>query len=266
MLPGKLVSVVIMPSVTRHMIERGDGAAVELFQTLVPDAVPAGALLLVHGYQRGLQLGAKEFVENGALHRLSSALNITAAAVSQPGFGTSDGPADFCGPHTQRAIMAALDFLKAQPSVDPESMVLFGHSRGAIASAMVAAEVSWLRAVVLSAGIYDLKPVFDTASPGIRRNIENEAGLTHEAFLARSALHHVDRIASEILLLHGKYDDRAPVTQAETFADALAGAEVQVALSLFDCGHRIPREDSNEVLRPFLKRVFDPAVGSPRLA
>jgi dipeptidyl aminopeptidase/acylaminoacyl peptidase len=242
------------------MLNRGDGAAVELFQAQPNGAAPAGAMLFVHGNQNGLLLGAKEFADSGALSRFSSALNITAAAVSQPGFGASDGPADFCGPVTQQAIMAALSFLREQPPVDPGRIVLCGNSRGAVASAMVAAQASDLRAVVLSSGVYDLRAVFQNTSRGIRRAIETEAGLSDEAFLARSALHHVQDIRSEVLLLHGRHDDRAPVAQAEAFSDALSYAGVPVALSVFECGHRIPREQSRTVLRPFLQRLFDGAM------
>lgn len=156
--------------------------------------------------------------------------------------------------------MAALSFLKEQPSVDPERIVLFGNSRGAVASAMVAAQVSDLRAVILSSGVYDLKAAFEVSSQGLRGAIKSEAGLSHEAFAARSALHHVHGIRSEILLLHGRHDDRAPVDQAELFSDALSDAGVPVELHLFECGHQIPREYSRAALGPFLRRIFSPAV------
>lgn len=120
------------------MVERADGSAVELFQAHAVSTAPTGAMLFVHGNQGGLLLGAKEFIDSGTLLRFSAGLNITAAAVSQPGFGASDGPADFCGPGTQQAIIAVLSFLKKQPSVDPNRIVLYGKSRGAVASAMVA--------------------------------------------------------------------------------------------------------------------------------
>ena len=100
-----------MAEVTEHTIDRGDGARVQLFQARASDR-RNGAILFVHGNQGGLLLGGQEAVEDGSLVRFSSRLGITAAAVSQPGFGTSDGPADFCGPSTQKAIVAALDFLK----------------------------------------------------------------------------------------------------------------------------------------------------------
>lgn len=243
-----------MRGVTQHLIERTGGAAVEIFQA--PALSPAGAILFVHGNQGGRLVGAREAVDNGALLRFSSRLGVTAAAVSQPGFGASDGPADFCGPATQEAIIAALFFLAGQPSVDPQRLVIYGNSRGAVAAAMVAARYSELRAVILSGGVYNLKAVFIESSRGLRQVIRMEAGLSDEAFLARSALHHVDKIRPEILLLHGRRDDRAPVAQAERFSDALSGAGVQVTLSLFDCGHRIPREDAQGVLLPFLNRIF----------
>ncbi len=121
---------------------------------------------------------------------------------------------------------------------------------------MVAAQLSDLRAVVLASGVYDLKSVFDNAPMEIRKAIELEAGLSSEVFKARSALHHVGNIRSGILLLHGRHDDRAPVSQAEAFYEALSDADVPVDLKVFDCGHRIPRDESQRVLGPFLQRIF----------
>ncbi len=249
-----------MPDVTRHIIDRGDGARVELFQVQPESKTPEGAILFVHGNQGGRLTGAKEAVDTGTLLRFCSRLNVTAAAVSQPGFGASDGPADFCGPHTQRAIIAALSFLRAQPCVDPGRIVLYGNSRGAVASAMVAAQVPDLRAVILRSGVYDLEAVYKGSSKGLRFAIEQEAGRSREAFLARSALHHAPKIRAETLLLHGRLDERAPVAQAERFSDALSDAAVSVMLHVFECGHEIPREYAQMALRSFLQRVFDPAV------
>ena len=48
-----------------------------------------------------------------------------------------------------------MEFLRQQPSVDPGRIVLYGNSRGAVASAMVAAKVDGLRALILTGGIYD---------------------------------------------------------------------------------------------------------------
>ncbi|WP_072381222.1 alpha/beta hydrolase family protein [Rhizobium tibeticum] len=249
-----------MSAITQHMIARGDGAAVELFLARPSAAKSAGAILFVHGNQGGLLLGGKEAVDDGSLLRFSARLNVTSAAVSQPGFGASDGPADFCGPATQRAIVAALDFLREQPSVDPSRIVLYGNSRGAVASAMVAAQVPDLRAIILTGGVYDLKGAYRSGSRGLQQAIQKEAGLSSEAFSDRSALYHSHKIHAETLLLHGKYDDRAPVDQAERFSGALSETGVPVTLHTFECGHRLPREQITPVLRDFLTRILAPAA------
>jgi dipeptidyl aminopeptidase/acylaminoacyl peptidase len=253
-----------MPSIVQHQISPPGVPHVELFQASPDTADPTGAILFVHGYQGGRFIGARETVESGMLLRFCRRLNVTAAAVSQPGFGASEGPPDFCGPATQRAIGAALSFLRGQPNVDPDRIVLYGYSRGAIASAMVAAQDVNLRAVILGAGVYDLEAAYRTASPGIRRTIEQETGATVEAFAARSALRHADKIRSETLLLHGRHDDRAPVAQAEQLAKVLSDVGNPVSLHVFDCGHRIPHELSRAAMRPLLRKVFGPVAGDGR--
>lgn len=245
-----------MATTTRHLLKGSDGRMVEVFQHIAAQSGPAGALLFVHGNQGGSRLGARKLAEGCVLERFAEGLHITAAAVSQPGFGASDGPADFCGPRTQDAILAALAFLKGQAAVDPDRIVLYGISRGAVASSMVAARTSDLRAVVLSSGVYDLEPVFRTGPQGLQRAIEREAGSSAEAFSARSAFHHVEKIRAETLIMHGRLDERAPVGQAEAMADALSVAGALVELHLFECGHDIPREQSQPALRPFLERVL----------
>ncbi|MBY3441774.1 alpha/beta hydrolase family protein [Rhizobium laguerreae] len=248
-----------MPEVTEHIIDRGDGARVQLFQARGSDQ-RNGAILFVHGNQGGLLLGGREAVDDGSLIRFSSRLGVTAAAVSQPGFGASDGPADFCGPTTQSSIVAALDFLKRQPSVDSTRIVLYGNSRGAVASAMVATKVVDLKAIILTGGVYDMRDAYKNGSRGLQQAIQKEAGLSDEDFLDRSALYHAHNIRSETLLLHGKYDDRASVDQSERFSEALALAGVPVSLHTLEGGHRLPREQVTPILRDFLTRVFAPVA------
>ncbi|MDI7863955.1 prolyl oligopeptidase family serine peptidase [Rhizobiaceae bacterium n13] len=244
-----------MATVTRHLIDRGDGALVELFQAQTPNT-PNGAILFVHGFQRGLLLGGKEAVDSGTLTRFSSRFNITAAAISQPGFGASDGPFDFCGPITQQAISAAIQFMQHNSFMDLNRFALFGNSRGAVASAMVATKIPDLGALILMSGVYDLKAAYQLSSAGIRQAIETEAGLSDKAFADRSALLHASKIRAETLILHGTRDDRAPFDQANKLAAELSKVGTAVTLRTFDCGHRIPQEQTAPALRDFLERIF----------
>ena len=54
-----------------------------------------------------------------------------------------------------------------------------------------------------------------------------------EAFMARSAIYHVQQIRAPVLLLHGTADERIPVQQAEAFVEKLkaAGATPHRALN-----------------------------------
>src|SRR6185436_19879508 len=103
-------------------------------------------------------------------------------AVSQPGYGNSEGRPDFCGPFTQQAALTALAFLRGQPFVARERVALFGYSRGAIVAGMVAAQDRELAAVILGAGAYDFFSWYPAPLPGISANIRNEAGVSDEAF------------------------------------------------------------------------------------
>jgi dipeptidyl aminopeptidase/acylaminoacyl peptidase len=250
-----------MPGVQRHLIKSGEAhRTVELFLAMPETSFPDGAMLFVHGNQNGTLVGGREAADNGTLERFSSGLNIVAASVSQPGFGASEGPPDFCGPQTQDAIRTALSFLRAQPGVDAGRVALHGLSRGAVVSAMVASQDASLLGLILVAGNYDLAATYHVAMPGLRRAIEREAGVTEKDFSARSPLRHAHKIRSETLIIHGRRDDRAPFTQAERMATVLADSGVDVSLQAFDCGHGIPREHSRAAMRPFLNRMFRPTI------
>jgi len=250
-----------MTRVQRHLINsKKTYRAVELFLTTPETSFPNGAMLFVHGNQNGTLVGGREAAENGTLERACSRLDIVAASVSQPGFGASEGPPDFCGPGSQEAVGAALSFLRAQPGVEPGRIVLHGLSRGAVVAAMVASDDTNLLGLILVAGNYDLAATYQTAMPGLRRAIEREMAVTDSDFSDRSPLRHAHKIRSETLIIHGRQDDRAPFKQAEKMAGALADASVSVCLQAFDCGHRIPQEYSRAAMRPFLQRMFRPTI------
>jgi dipeptidyl aminopeptidase/acylaminoacyl peptidase len=176
-----------------------------------------------------------------------------AAAVSQPGYGQSDGPPDFCGPYTQAAVMKVIDFLRQMPVVQPQHVALYGYSRGAIVASMVATQDSQLAAVVLGAGAYDFSRWYPTPVPGINANIEREAGTSAEAFRARSAIVHVERMKAPILILHGAQDERVPVRQAEAFAETLQAKGMAVTVKIFPhAKHGIPIDDQDRAIFPFL--------------
>jgi dipeptidyl aminopeptidase/acylaminoacyl peptidase len=158
---------------------------VELFWTKPKGDGTYPAILSIHGHQEQVRDGCESYVMRGRLGMMA-ALGYVAAAVSQPGYGFSDGPPDFCGPFTQDAVLVAIEFLRNKNFVNPNKVVLFGYSRGAIVTSMVATEDQNLAAVILGAGAYDLFKWYPTDLRGINTNTETEAGTSSKPFRDRS--------------------------------------------------------------------------------
>lgn len=245
-----------MSAVLHLELTTPEGKAVELFLARPgEEATPKGAILFVHGHQHDPAIGGRGVAENGMLTKFAQRRSVIAASISQPGYGQSDGPADFCGPATQRAITLVLDHLEETYGLIRPSMVLYGVSRGAIAAAMVATREPDLGGLILIAGVYDLAEAYQVTIPGIRANIEREAGLDVQAFSERSALYHADAIRAQTYILHGRSDERAPVVQAERLHESLA-CHANAQLFLFDCGHQVPFDLRRSAVRPLYDTVF----------
>ena len=73
---------------------------------------PWPTVVFLHGHQDWPRAGGKDFVQWGVLDQFADH-GYLAVAVSQPGYGNSTGPADFCGPFTQHAVAAVIAKLRA---------------------------------------------------------------------------------------------------------------------------------------------------------
>jgi dipeptidyl aminopeptidase/acylaminoacyl peptidase len=229
---------------------------IELFWTKPAGDGPYPAVLLIHGHQEQVRNGGESFVRTGRLGILARQ-GYVAASLSQPGYGNSDGPPDYCGPFTQDAVLVAMDFLRKQAFVRPNKVALYGYSRGAIVASMVATKDQKLAAVALGAGAYDFFSWYPTPMRGIDANIRQEAGTSAEAFRTRSAIYHVDKIKAPILLLHGTQDERIPVRQAEAFSEKLRATGVTVKMKIFpNATHSIPIDEQYSEIYPFLEEFL----------
>lgn len=225
---------------------------VELFWTKPAGEGPYPVILFIHGHQE-IKYGGESFVKSGRLGVMAGR-GYVAAAVSQPGYGNSDGPPDYCGPFTQEAVLTAINFLRKKSFVNPRKIAIYGYSRGAMVASMVATKDQNLAAVILGGGAYDFFKWYPTSIRGININIEREAGTSSIAFRDRSAIHHVDKIKAPILLLHGALDERVPVQQARTFAEKLKAHGIKVRLAVFPkAGHSIPFNEQFREMMPFLE-------------
>src|SRR6266511_3982563 len=127
-----------------------EGRAVEAISFRPAGGGPFPGLLLVPGYQNT----AADFIRMGtALAREGFAC----LAVTQPGWGRSQGEPDFVGPRTLRVLRAGFVKLEREPYVDRKRMGIFGYSRGGMAASLLAVDFGDVRAAVFGAGIYDFK-------------------------------------------------------------------------------------------------------------
>ncbi len=116
---------------------------------------PWPTVVFLHGHQETPRRGAQDFVTWGVLDRWAER-GYLALAVSQPGYGRSTGPPDFCGPLTQRAVFAVIAKLIAAGHIAKGKVVIEGISRGALVAGLVAAADPSIAGIVLISGLFDL--------------------------------------------------------------------------------------------------------------
>ena len=215
---------------------------------------PAGAgkfpgILMIPGFQRtavdlipmGLALAREGFASIG---------------ISQPGFGKSEGPADYVGPNTLRALTEGFRKFKRAPFVDDHKLGIYGYSRGGMAASLLAVKLDDVRAAVFGAGIYDFQKAHDDVKiEGIRANMERESGMTPQAIRERSSLFQMDHLKCPVLILHGDKDENVPVTQAYLLRDRLTELKKDFEIKIFPgLPHSIGAENATKYTLDFFKR------------
>jgi dipeptidyl aminopeptidase/acylaminoacyl peptidase len=214
---------------------------------------PFPAVLLVHGHQIGERPGADQWVQFGRFDEIVRD-GIVAVAVSQPGYGKSSGPPDYCGPFTQEATRAVLAEMRRMRFIDSKRIALEGASRGAIVAGMVAAREPALAALILIAGPYDLVREYEalksatTDAAGIPKIIERETGgASNEALRARSVLYVASQIKIPTLIMNGEKDDRTDPTIATQLGEEInaAGGDARTII-VPGAGHLIRKRVAQE--------------------
>lgn len=206
-------------------------------------------LLLIPGHATT----ARDWIPNG----LTFARNGYAGlAVSQPGYGRSEGPGDYVGPNTLKVLGEGYRRLQREPFVDGKRMGIVGYSRGGMAASLLAVQLDDVKAVVLGAGVYDFKKAFDeTGLDGIRENMKAETGMTPEAIRQRSSVLKMEKLKCPVLILHGEKDINVPVSQAFLLRDRLTALKKEFEIQTFpDREHSIGSENFYKYTLDFLKR------------
>jgi dipeptidyl aminopeptidase/acylaminoacyl peptidase len=212
-------------------------------------AGPFPGLLLIPGHSRT----ARDWIPNGLTFARDGFAGL---AVSQPGYGKSEGPADFVGPKTMKVLTEGYRRLQRERFVDGKRMGIVGYSRGGMAASLLAVQLDDVKAAVLGAGVYDFKKQYDdTTMEGIRWNMKAETGMTDEAIRQRSSLLRMDQLKCPVLILHGEKDENVPVAQAYLLRDRLVALKKEFEIQIFpDRDHGIGQENLYKHSLDFLNR------------
>ena len=225
-----------------------EGKRVEAITFTPPGNGPFPGVLMIPGFERT----ARDMVPLGV--RLARE-RFAAVAVTQPGFGTSQGPPDFVGPKTLAVLKVAYARLRQEKYVDANRMGIYGYSRGGMAASLLAVELDDVKAAVLGAGIYDFQRFYDdTPLPRARKNMMAETGMTKEAIRERSSILRMDRLKCPVLILHGEKDERVPVSQAKMLRDRLTQLHKEFEIKLFPEAEHSIGAPAGDMAIDFFKR------------
>lgn len=221
---------------------------------------PWPAVVFLHGHQEWPRAGGKDFVKWGVLDEFAGR-GYLAVSISQPGYGGSTGPADFCGPFTQHAVTAVIAKLRTQGYIKENRIVIQGISRGALVAGLVAAHDPSITGIVLISGLYDLPAYAGHAKSAMAVSIvdsmKSETNGTAEALKARSLLTYAQDIKATALILNGATDDRTDPDQARRLAEIINthGGHAR-AIIYPEYGHQIPVDVRSKDVDPFIEQVL----------
>lgn len=252
-----------LSSKTRARVDRGSGGPARIPRTSRRPTTQDRVLLGAAARSRSLAghclrartprppgNGGKDLVRWGVL-AAAVQRGYVAISVSQPGYGASDGPADFCGPITQHAVARVIDHFRAQPFVDPRKVAIQGTSLGAVVAALVGARDPQLAALVLISGIYDLSAI---PAGRIADDMKREGVLVKADRDDRSALLVADRVRAATLILNGAKDDRTFPDQARSLAERIREHGTPAKAVIYpEFGHAIPPEVRAKEIDAFLE-------------
>ena len=214
---------------------------------------PFPGVLMIPGFQRT----ALDLIPLGvALAREG----IAGVGISQPGFGQSQGKADYVGPNTLKVLKEGFEKFKREPYVNRNKLGIYGFSRGGMAASLLIVQLDDIDAAVLGAGVYDFKKAHDeTKIEGIRQNMELESGWTEEAIRQRSSVLKMKNLKCPVLILHGEKDENVPVTQAYLLRDRLTELKKEFEIKLFPGRpHGIGPEVTTMTVDFFKRRLLQP--------
>jgi dipeptidyl aminopeptidase/acylaminoacyl peptidase len=153
-------------------------------------------------------------------------------------------------------IMAGLDYTIAQGIADPERLGVMGASYGGYMTDWIVTQTGRFKAASTGASISDLAQQYYTSDAG--EIMVEYFGLPWEAgasLAAHSAITHVTKVTTPLLIQHGENDRRVPISQAWEFYRALKALDKRVEFDIYPRGGHVNYEPPLE--REYMRRNLD---------
>lgn len=221
-----------------------------IFRPASGDKFPS--ILLLPGFDRT----AKDLIPYGAMFAHEGFASI---AITPPGFGKSEGKADFVGKETLKVYVEGWNKFRQESFVDSQKMGIYGHSRGGMAASLLAVRFPDAKAAVVASGVYDFKQAFaDVPFKGIRDKMIEETGMTDEAVKERSSILQMVKLKIPLLILHGAKDEKIPVNQAYLLRDKLTNLKKDFEIKVFaEAGHVLDEKEVIALTSDFFRRKMN---------
>ncbi len=184
------------------------------------------AVAMCHGFTGNRIEAHRLFVKKA---RFLAANGIVALRFDFRGSGESEGEFEQVTVSSEITdALAAIDFLRKQPEIDPDRIGLIGLSLGGCVATCAAARNGKIRALVLWAAVADLKGSFvQRMQPEVKELLEKQGWLdfggwkVSKAFFNDAAqidpLREALRYDGAVLIIHGANDPIVPVDHAHRY-------------------------------------------------
>jgi dipeptidyl aminopeptidase/acylaminoacyl peptidase len=232
---------------TSHFVFPTSGSNAEAYLTRPAGPGPFPLMILLHGHTLG-SLGAETVVPEA--EAFASGLCYAGLAVSLPGYGETEVRPGTDPKITLNVVLDAVSLIKNLPWIDSKRYYLYGFSRGAFFTSLLANRIEGIQGMVLHSGAYDLNR-FYKETPWVRSML-NPSGEENPKLV--SILPEVSTWNAPTLVLHGGKDALVSVQQANLLRDSLEAARKPYRFVLYpENGHRLPAEDVRKIATAFLE-------------
>ncbi len=201
----------------------------------VPETTPAPGVVMCHGFT-GSRTEAHLLFVKAAREMCATGMNVL--RFDFRGSGESDGEfQDMTIAGEIADAMAAVDFMREQPTVDPARIGLVGLSLGGLVAACTASRSEHVRALVLWAAAGDLSKVFSSRDnwDELKAGLQRDGYVDHGAFRVGQGFYddcaRVNPLAELVdydgpaLVVHGSEDATVIASHADLYMDALVSAD-----------------------------------------